>query len=374
LLYIFYHFIVFILFLLILPFNLLCLIIFKNRFQKGSVLHISFPVHTAFQTVELLKENGFNAKYLSIGKVKNWTKSDYNIQFSSNPFTRIFQEIYFFWNVISKYEIIHSHFMISLSAFGMDFLFLKLLGRKIVIHYRGCEIRDRKKNMNLHPDINICSDCDYYPRICQDPVNILKKNMLKNLADSFIVTTPDMLDFIPNASVLTFFIPDYSVKPLEKEPNGKLKILHVTNHPGIEGTLIIKKIIDKLIEEGYPIEFVIEKGISHKTVLDKITDFDLTIGKMKMGYYANFQVESMALGIPCITYVRKDLMTNELEESSFIFSTLDKLRSDLIFLCKNPEYLSEKRKKTVNDINKIHNNKLIIEKLINIYSNLKEES
>ena len=81
-------------------------------------------------------------------------------------------------------------------------------------------------------------------------------------------------------------------------------------------------------------------GVTHDEVLAELADADLAIGKMKMGYYANAQVESLMAGVPTITYVRPEFMTDELRESGFIFATLDTLEAVIEHYLANPEALA----------------------------------
>ena len=57
---------------------LLCFLLakfFKYFVKKNNkVLHISYPNHIAYNTTKILKSNGINAEYLSIGRSKYWKK------------------------------------------------------------------------------------------------------------------------------------------------------------------------------------------------------------------------------------------------------------------------------------------------------------
>src|SRR5690606_28763757 len=108
------------------------------------------------------------------------------------------------------------------------------------------------------------------------------------------------------------------------EPS-EFKIVHVTNQPGIEGTRHIESAIARLKGKGWPVRFVWLHGRRHEEVLAELATADLAIGKMKMGYYANAQIESMAMGVPTVTHVRESFMTDELRDSGFILATMDTL-------------------------------------------------
>ena len=69
----------------------------------------------------------------------------------------------------SRYEVIHLHFMTTLTRSGWELEWLKRMGRKVVVHWRGCEIRNRERNMTLHPEFNLCEGCEYNPRLGGQP-------------------------------------------------------------------------------------------------------------------------------------------------------------------------------------------------------------
>ena len=343
----------------------------KNTFND-SVLHISLMVHVPYHTTRILRKIGMKADYMAKGKSAVWNKCDYEVPDTRPPFLQAIKEIILFWQVVAKYEAVHLHFGHTMSRSGWELSFLKRLGRKIIIHYRGCEIRDYNVNSNLHPSMNICQQCDY-DRSCLLPANKIRMSYVQKYGDTFLVTTPDLLDFAPSALHMPFFCPEdeniFSVSKEIRYPKRPLRILHWTNHPGIEGTGAIRLAVLNLQEKGYAVELVIFKGVSFDEIQKKLSDVDLTIGKMKMGYYANSQIEAMAAGVPTITWVRPELSTESLQESGFIFTHINNLEVTLEYLLNNPEEIEKKRCIARKSIQKLHNNLEIANKYRNLYQN-----
>jgi hypothetical protein len=178
-----------------------------------------------------------------------------------------------------------------------------------------------------------------------------------------------MLAFVPEAIYFPFFSPESLPAQADPRRGGgkRWRIVHATNHPGIEGTERIRGAVDRLAAKGYPIEFVFLQGAPHDEVLRVFAGADIAIGKMKMGYYANAQIESMALGIPTITYVRPEFMTEELRCSGFIFSHLDDLEETLERLLRHPEELDAKRRIARESILRLHDNDMLARRLIALY-------
>lgn len=357
------------------PINIVLVYLRRNHVFENSVMHISYMVHVPYHTTRILRQIGLKADYLAIGAGTVWNKSDFISPNSKLPFIQALKEFVLFWRVISKYEVIHLHFAHVMSRTGWELSVFKKLGRKIVIHYRGCEIRDYNINLRLHPEMNICQECDYN-HYCISKENISRIKRVSQYGDAFLVTTPDLKDFVPDAVHMPFFCPEDEDIPENvnndrlRYPDAPLKILHWTNHPGIESTSKIKKSIESLQKKGYLIEFRFLKGVSQSSIMEEVPDADLTIGKMKMGYYANSQIEAMACGVPTITWVRPEFMTDELMNSGFIFSHPDELEETLKYYLDNPGKLEEKRIIARESILKLHDNISLANKYKDIYNSL----
>jgi len=182
-----------------------------------------------------------------------------------------------------------------------------------------------------------------------------------------------MRDFLPEAAHFPFFMPDVEVPPAPdraRPENAELTLVHVTNQPGIEGTRQIAEVIDRLRARGRRIRFHWLHDLTHQQVLAEMARADLAIGKMKMGYYANAQIESMALGVPTITSVRDEFMTDELRRSGFIFTTLGQLEETIEYYLDHPEALAAKRRIARDSIRRLHDNDRLASRLVTLYRDL----
>jgi glycosyltransferase involved in cell wall biosynthesis len=354
------------------PLNLVLARLFRGSVHSNSVLHVSYMVHIPYHTTRILRCHGWKADYLAVGTSTVWDKCDYRKSDRWSPFLAL-GEFVLFWRVVARYEVVHLHFMTTMSVNGWELPLLKSMGRKIVVHWRGCEVRDRERNMALHPDVNICQRCDYDATLCRSPQNAARRALAARYADHALVTTPDMLEFVPGAEHFTFFAPEALPPPATRPArgSGRFRIVHATNHPGIEGTDEIAAAIERLRARGRDIEFVFLKGVPHERVLAELATADLAIGKMKMGAYANAQIESMALGVPTVTYVRPEFVTPELENSGFILTSLGNLEDTLDFYLRNRDALEAKRRIARESILKLHDNDRLAHRLIAIYERVK---
>lgn len=352
------------------PVSLILALIFRFIKPEKDVIHISAMVHIPYYTVDLLRSHGLNADYLAIGNNPCWNQCDFHYQKPTLRAKRAFWEFYWLWFRLIRYKIIHCHFMKLPSESWWEAKWIKLSGRKIVTHYRGCEIRDWKALVNRYPNINICSKCDYRRRLCTGILLEKRRKEAAKWSDLELVTTPDLLQFAAKAVHLPFFIPpDQKILDrcdLEK-PSDRFVIVFASNHPGIEGLEHIQKSIENLKATGLNIEFNHLEGVNHDHVLRALKRAHLSIGKMKMGYYANAQVESLALGVPVVTFIRKEFQTQALEHSGLILTDLDHLEETLRDYIENPEKLKQKSDLAKVTAKQHHDPHKITEALLSLY-------
>ncbi|MDO8680058.1 MAG: hypothetical protein Q7R30_16160 [Acidobacteriota bacterium] len=354
------------------PINSALARVLAGRVRPGTVLHVSAMVHVPYYMVRILREHGVKADYLAVGPSPWWDQADYHFRPTRWPLASVLKEMWWVWKVVSRYQIVHSHFMVTVTRTGWEWPLLRRMGRHIVVHYRGCEIRNRESNQQLHPDMNICQECDYDPRPCATPLNEHRRRLAAEYGSAFLVTTPDMKDFAPEARHIPFFVmqPERVAAPSIARAARAFKIVHATNHPGIEGSRHIRRAVESLRAKGYDITYVELTGVTHERVMQELTDADLSIGKLKMGYYANLQIESMAAGVPTITHVRPEFITGELRDSGFIFATLETLEQVLEHYLSNPVALQEKRALARQSILALHDQAAIARQYIDLYAGL----
>lgn len=351
------------------PLNWLLAALLTVRPRQKSVLHVSYMVHEPWHMTRILRKYGWHANYMAVGNSPHWNQCDHHFK-GFNPLLAPWYEFYFFWTVMARYEAVHFHFMITMTRNGWEVPMLKRLGRRVVAHYLGCEARNRELNMRLHPAMNICQQCDYNATICRSPLNRDRRALAARWADATMVTTPDMRDFMPEAVVSSFFAPDGIEAPAREPWDGErpLKLVHVTNHPGIEGTERIQEAVDAVRARGHEIEFIYLSNVPHTDVMAAMRQADLAIGKMKMGYYANAQIESMICGVPTITWIRPDFMTDALRQSGFIICHLDELEQTLLHYLSDPGALAQKQSLARSSIKVLHDESAIAKTFIACYA------
>ena len=111
------------------------------------------------------------------------------------------------------------------------------------------------------------------------------------------------------------FSPNISIpEELKLEDNGKFKILHSFMFSeereqkfkgNIKGSRYIVEAVDRLVKEGYPVEFLYYDRVPASQFRFIQAQASIVVEELIRGDWGSTAVESVALGKPVITYVRK---------------------------------------------------------------------
>jgi hypothetical protein len=208
--------------------------------------------------------------------------------------------------LIKNYDVFHFYFGGSILAQGRDLPWLRRAGRRVVFHFRGCEIRMRQLELAQRV-ICACKDC---PAPCApDPEKVALRALVWEHADRVLVATPDLLEWVPGAELVPQAIDlesSVDLGPLEVK-KGRYVILHAPSDPIIKGTSYLQTAVSNLQRAGYPVELRLLSGQPHAEVLRALGEADIVVDQLLVGWYGNFSIEAMASGRPVVAYIREDL-------------------------------------------------------------------
>lgn len=180
--------------------------------------------------------------------------------------------------------------------------------------------------------------------------------------DFCIVSTPDLLEYAPKAIYLPNPVDTESLKPQYKTNNLKPVICWYCS--AITMLEVIKE-AERNLSSKYT--FIKLKGYKHREALQLLAKSDLFIDIRLNGWYGLTSIEAMALGKPVIGNIKEELRRKYnppvIQYNSYgdLVSTINKVLSDedlrLSYAVNSRGYVEKK-----------HNVKIIIDKLIKIYS------
>jgi hypothetical protein len=343
--------------------------------KPRSVLHISYISHKQYMLSRLLRDHGIRSSYLAINTSDNDLLKlgyDHAIPANISRFHRLWLGVRLFWGVVAGYDVIHYHFNAFLvGSSGMELPVLKAMGKLIVFHFRGCDLRSRSINVAKHPTFNLCQECDYPIGSCDTDAQRKRLATVRRYGDIFFVTTPDMCDFFPEAEHMPFIAPYgidmNAVAPAPRTP-GVLRVVTSSNHPGLDGVRHIRMAIDRLRVEGVPVELIEVVDLPYREALAIYKSADLFCGKLRMGYYNNSNIETMIFGVPNMSYIRDEFLAG-IPDSPIIIARPDTVYEKLKEALSDPRALAERGRRGPEFIKRHHDPNMVIERMLRRYEN-----
>jgi hypothetical protein len=195
------------------------------------------------------------------------------------------------------------HFYYDETYFGRSFgeiNILQKLGKKVVLTFLGCEVRDSKAELRKTTP-TICQDC--WPEGCsRNRVQLLEA---AGKADAVFVTTPDLLEYVPRARWLPLPVAQDLITPhvprhriwTHKDP---LTVFHAPTDPQKKGSSYLEAAVGKLIRDGQPIRLVLAGDEPQEDIWRKAARCDVAVDQLLSGVYGTFGAEMMLAGVPLI--------------------------------------------------------------------------
>lgn len=207
--------------------------------------------------------------------------------------------------LLRRYDVFHFYYGESLLAAHRDVPFLRRAGKRVVFHFRGCDIRMRA--LSRARPVSACLDC---PAPCRmDAAKAELRDAAWRLADHVLVATPDLLESVPGAELVTQAIDldEWPELPPRGAPSGNFVVLHAPSDPVIKGTVYVQRAVAALQALGYPIELRLLQRRPHAEIRKAFAEADIVVDQILLGWYGNFAIEAMACGRPVVGFIRDDL-------------------------------------------------------------------
>lgn len=174
---------------------------------------------------------------------------------------------------------------------------LEAYGIKVALVSHGSDTRLPSAHRNIEPNSPFVSSLDGLTPLLEDRA---KQNLaiMDELALPEFVSTPDLLEFRPNATWLPGITEPnkwLSIPPTRLTAQ-KLVVLHVPGgKPALKGTPSIRPAMLKLQEEGL-IEYRELRNVPAADMPTHMMEADIVVNQVSMGLYATVAVEAMLAG------------------------------------------------------------------------------
>ena len=275
---------------------------------------------------------------------------------------------YNFLRCIIDYDIFHFHFGLSLLPKNIDLPVLKLLGKKMVMHYWGDDIRQN--------DIAVKYTClsredlrELYPER-RDELQRKKVEKLNKDVNISIVGDFQLLPYSPQSIVIKQVIDlsRWDYVGAEKKP-GAVKIVHAPSNQRIKGTKYILSAINKLIDDGANIDFVLLENMSNEQVKKHCREADIIVDQLLLESYGIFAIECMALGKPVLCRI-DDEFIKYYPDVPIMVTDPENLYENLNKLIDNAALREDLGRRGRNFVEKVHDSHKIAIQLLELYKSL----
>jgi hypothetical protein len=194
-----------------------------------------------------------------------------------------------------------------------DLPLLKQMGKKIVFHFHGCEIRN-KQHMRATHRLATCTECDPF---CRPWHQDWLREQAARYADRVFFSTLDLAESVPGGAQLPLAIEAArwkrvaATRPMPDLENrdgvrGPVVVAHAPTHRLIKGTAYVEAAVKELRDEGLNVELRMIERQPWATMPEFLSGCDILVDQLMMGWYGLLAIEGMAMGRTVIAYLRED--------------------------------------------------------------------
>jgi len=328
------------------------------------------PTHLAGMLWEYrqgLKQLGVDAKVVIFEKHKFKYPADIEFGLDGGKYIKVLRRIAHFPKLIHHFDVFHFVFGHSLlpTYYNFDVPLLKLLNKKIVMHFVGSEIRPR----NI-PETK--TDVDVINR---------KKKLVKyweKYADA-IISHPEYSQLltvnyhnIPLGYDLEHWKPFQS--NIIKEDAKQILIVHAPSNREAKGTKYVELAVNMLVKDGCNIKFKLLENLPNSEVRKWVNASDIVVDQLLTGWHGALAVESMALGKPVLCDINDEWLNHPscayAKDIPLVNTSPDNIYENLKLLIENPDLRKEIGQKSRKYVEGVHDSKKIAKQLLELYESL----
>ena len=328
----------------------------------------------------VLRRRGYQIDFYGIKKTHFDMPVDFLLEFSENLLKSFFQRLVYFFKIVTRYDVFHFNFMEVFFFYPLNLFILKLLGKKIVVTFRGIDVQTDLEflSKNIYSKISPQKWPKYY-RMQFLPGN-LWPNFLKKIrkaifiwfADKVILTGPFLAGQVTRYDTIIPYARDLRevINFPKKESKTGIRILHVPSDPIVKGTAEISKVFKSLAQKYPEHSFEVLPPLPRQELLERISKADIIVDQLLIGWYGGQAVEAMVMGkiVMCYLHPLYLGLTSFSQKIPIINTNYWSLEEDLESLIKiYPAIKDEFAQKSVSFAKKYHDSRKIADEYLTIY-------
>jgi glycosyltransferase involved in cell wall biosynthesis len=289
-----------------------------------------------------------------------------------NKFSGFLKSIPITLKLILQYDVFFFIYGQSFFPKNMDIYILKLLRKKVIVFFCGCDIRCREEVLKRNRPFSICQECE---NRCDTKTKQKFANFWEKYAD-LIFSDPEQSQLLKKAYHHTIWSIDLDYwKPfassIEHDTN-KVIIAHAPTDRRLKGTKYIVDAVDRLKKEEYNIDLILLEAMNSKEVRNWLNRADIVVDQLLGGWYGKLATEAMAMAKPTLCYINEEIK----EQMSYgnclpiVSSNPITIYKDLKHLLDNPKLRKEIGSKSRTYVEATHNQEVVGNKLKILLENL----
>jgi len=271
------------------------------------------------------------------------------------------------------FDIFHYHTGYTLYTDKKDIERLAGLGKKLVMHHRGNDVRIpslavKGKNYtnpyvytgDSQPEEKIKANLAYFSKYLKTAI-VQDYELYDYVSDYY-----EHVHILPRPINITQIKPYKYEQPQQSTPP---IVVHAPTSRAFKGTNDMIPIIEKL-RKDIPFEFILLEKTAKQLTLDVMKGADIIIDQINCGMYGNVSVEAMAMGKAVICYIRPDIKARLPQDLPIVSANMDLLYDEL----KQLVLQADRRKKLGEQgrryVEKHHDSRMVAKQLVSIYKSL----
>jgi hypothetical protein len=306
---------------------------------------------------------------------------DRKIEFSNN-FSALFKIAKFYLWAIPRFDVFHfnagSALVITPKLKFLDFIdvrLLRLFNKKIVFTYQGTPGRIRKTFFSRLENHDINFYLPLFDGDIDECIKLRRISIVNRFSHLIYSNNPDVL---LNFDLSKSFFRPHTKMDLNifnnKQFNKRLKIVHFPTDRKGKGSDFIDSTLKEIITSGFDVEYISMSSVDNKKVRDIMSQADILIDQLLVGWYGGVAVEAMNYGVPVLCYLNSfdlDLIPSDMKKDMPIVNVnMRNFKYILTGLIENPEDLIKISLNGYEFLQKWHNPQNIASKIVKDYESL----
>jgi len=214
---------------------------------------------------------------------------------------------FWFAQACLRFDIWHLHLGRSFLTTSRDLQLARALGVRIVLHYRGSEVRPviGMRELNDSDRAQVTRQLKHADLVLVHDEELAR--LLRPLWPDPIVC-PNIVDIDP---------PKLAAENNNENHrrNGKLRVVHIPSRPEKKGAELIRSAVAGLQDL---VEYDEMSGLSHDEVIREYGKADVVVDQLLVGRYGNASLEAMAVGKPVICRLAEEFSQDDPDDLPII--------------------------------------------------------